>query len=305
MTWVHCTIDIWAWGVRRLQGMALRFCKGTGSFALWSACEHRALRSRGSILTGQWGLLGANLSACVWWEIWKLHRVTFVTFNILGLSGVRWQKILTKAHPHQGLTEHIERPGGYRCRLDRTAFSMCTEQTKFRLPVGTETALFDPKWTGSLCSVIVATPFRISGTLGDASKHAFRAVALVMLRAKLADRHLASDHYCSDWWPRYKPLIFNNGVQIAFPPPTRTERLWTSLDLNMSEMKCWFWVDRSSRLGLLLWSCQDNQGTKSSYQPRSSRIQGGGRFASRPCLRTLIGGEHLRMRLFWKCRALC
>ena len=142
----------------------------------------------------------------------------------------------------------------------------------------------------------MATPFRISGTLGDASKHAFRAVALVMLRAKLADRHLASDHYCSDWWPRYKPLIFNNGVQIAFPPPTRTERLWTSLDLNMSEMKCWFWVDRSSRLGLLLWSCQDNQGTKSSYQPRSSRIQGGGRFASRPCLRTLIGGEHLRMR---------
>ena len=179
--------------------MALRFCKGTGSFALWSACEHRALRSRGSILTGQWGLLGANLSACVWWEIWKLHRVAFVTFNILATSwvcqeSIRWQKILTKAHPHQGLTEHIERPGGYRCRLERTAFSMCTEQTKFRLPVGTETALFDPKWTGSLCSVIVATPFRISGTLGDASKHAFRAVALVMLGAKLADRHLASDH---------------------------------------------------------------------------------------------------------------
>ena len=196
---MHCTIDIWAWGVRRLQGIALRFCKGTGSFALWSACEHRALRSRGSILTGQWGLLGANLSACVWWEIWKLHRVAFVTFNILATSwvcqeSIRWQKILTKAHPHQGLTEHIERPGGYRCRLERTAFSMCTEQTKFRLPVGTETALFDPKWTGSLCSVIVATPFRISGTLGDASKHAFRAVALVMLGAKLADRHLASDH---------------------------------------------------------------------------------------------------------------
>lgn len=131
----------------------------------------------------------------------------------------------TEAHPHQGLNEHIERH--MLKHVSKTSITCITKGSEYQpLDIVTiqKSCSFPCRYRNSPARLskmwILWTlwhlqhSFLMSKHWGDASKHAFRAWPRdVQIFGKIRERTFGL---------RYKPLIFNDGVQIPFPAPTRT-----------------------------------------------------------------------------------